>query len=118
MKKFLKTFSLKLSKKDTEMALSLYKVYVSCFPVSEYGDNFVVIAKDDEQAVRAVAEKYKEMDADKYNYDVNRGDFDTLYGWWKNPYQSRSGSTTSVSVECIGSLDSMVSDRVIDFVLT
>lgn len=87
------------------MPLSIYDVYVSCFPASEYGDNFTVVALDEEGALRVVAGQY---DKDDYS---GRSDFDTLYTWWKEPYQNRAGYHTGVTVTHIVEIDKIVDER-------
>ena len=95
--------------------LFVFSVFVSCFPASEYGDSFSVVARDEESALRAVAEKYAAA-AGSYGDDgdrCGRDDFDTLYSWWKEPYRSRDGYDTGVSIERVVALDSIADSLVV-----
>lgn len=83
----------------------IYSVYVSCFPASEYGDHFTVVARDEEGALRIVAGQYDEDDSS------GRCHFYTLYTWWKEPYQNRAGYYTGVTVTPIVELDKIVDER-------
>lgn len=95
--------------------LFVFSVHVSCFPASEYGDSFSVVARDEEGALRAVAAKYAAL-AGSYGEEgdrCGRDDFDTLYSWWKEPYRSRAGYDTGVSIERVVALDSIADSLVV-----
>lgn len=99
----------------------VFSVRVSCFPASEYGDDFSVVARDEDGALRAVAQKYAAL-AKSYGDDegdrCGRDDFDTLYSWWKEPYRSRAGYETGVSIERVVALDSIADSLVVMASLT
>jgi hypothetical protein len=102
------------------MTLSIYNVHVSCFPVSENGDDFCVVAKSEEDALRAVAGRYA---ANASNWgeesdEVGRDDFDTLYTWWKEPWQNREGCQAAALVEKVVELDAIADHLVLSAVHT
>ena len=102
------------------MALSIYNVHVSCFPVSENGDDFCVVAKSEEDALRAVAGRYASNASNwgEESDEVGRDDFDTLYTWWKDPYQNRAGYKTGVTVTKVVELDSIADHLILSAVHT
>ena len=94
------------------MSLSVFTVHVSCFPTSEYGDTFTVVAEDSDEAVRAVSKQYhRNHFGDEGVEDrLGRDDFDTLLGWRDHPYQNRSGGRNACFVEKVADLD-VLADR-------
>ena len=98
------------------MALSVFNVHVSCFPASEYGDDFCVAAMSEEDALRAVAGRYAAEAYSEEGDEVGRDDFDTLYTWWKEPYQNRAGYKTGVTVTKVVELDAIADDLVLSAV--
>ena len=102
------------------MALSVFNVHVSCFPASEYGDDFCVVAKSEEDALHAVAGRYAAAASNwgEESDEVGRDDFDTLYTWWKEPYQNREGYNPGVTVEKVVDLDAIADDLVLSAVRT
>jgi hypothetical protein len=103
------------------MTLSIYNVHVSCFPVSENGDDFCVVAKSEEDALRAVAGRYASNASNwgEESDEVGRDDFDTLYTWWKEPYQkNREGYEAGVIVEKVVDLDTIADHLVLSAVHT
>ena len=96
------------------MALSVFNVHVSCFPASEYGDDFCVVAKSEEDALRAVAGRYAAEAYSEEGDEVGRDDFDTLYTWWKSPYENnREGHAKGVIVEKVVELDALLHDDLV-----
>lgn len=100
--------------------LFVFSVHVSCFPVSEYGDSFTVVARSEEDAIRAVAGKYA---ANERAYSdegdrIGRDDYDTLYSWWKEPYSDFYGDERAVFVERVVALDSIADSLVVGATLT
>lgn len=79
-------------------SLFVFNIHVACFPVSEYGDSFCVVARNEEEALSVVSEVYAERALDDDGDELGRDDPDTLVTWWKNPYTNRSGSTTGISI--------------------
>ena len=95
------------------MTLSIYNVHVYCFPASEYGDDFCVAAMSEEDALRAVAGRYAAEAYSEEGDGVGRDDFDTLYTWWKAPYQNRAGYETGVTVTKVVELDALLHDDLV-----
>ena len=95
------------------MALSIYNVHVTCFPISEYGDDFCVAAMSEEDALRGVAGRYAAEAYSEEGDEVGRDDFDTLYTWWKSPYQNRAGYKTGVTVTKVVELDALLHDDLV-----
>jgi len=95
------------------MALSVFNVHVSCFPASEYGDDLCVVAKSEEDALRAVAGWYADDAYTEDGDEVGRDDFDTLYTWWKEPYQNRAGYKTGVTITKVVDLDDPIADDLV-----
>jgi hypothetical protein len=102
------------------MALSVFNVHVSCFPISENGDDFCVAAKSEEDALRAVAGRYAENASNwgEESDEIGRDDFDTLYSWWKEPYQNREGHEAGVIVEKVVDLDPIADHLILSAVYT
>lgn len=94
------------------MSLSVFTVHVSCFPVSEYGDTFTVVAEDSDEAVRAVSKQYyrNHFEDEGVEDRLGRDDFDTLLGWRDHPYSNRSGGRNACFVEKVADLD-VLADR-------
>ncbi len=80
------------------MTLSIYTVHVSCFPASEYGDVFIVVAQSEESALKSVATKYAENAYGEDGDHCGRDKYETLHSWWKNPYTNRAGYKTGVKI--------------------
>ena len=81
--------------------LKIFKVVVSCFPASEYGDSFTLVSPDEESALKLVANHYAKTSYTEEGDSCGRDRYETLHEWWKNPYKNRSGSTTGVYIDVV-----------------